>query len=176
MKFPAVSCGIPVVGPAGIINHKNTMIMAGIACSNHRGGNRRRCPGADAVDFSRFASINGLVSGSGIVGRDVRVAAVGFGELVIGNHGNGTEAPLPSRNDEVYMGSGFVMRIGLIVSVDDSIDEGSGSLSFCAVAPDGNSSRVHMAKVSAVRQGRQGPKGSELGASCMSTRGRNQLE
>ena len=120
------------------------MTMAGITCSNHRGGERRRCPGADAVDFSRFASINGLVSGSGIVGRDVRVAAVGFGELVIGNHGNGTEAPLPSRNDEVYMGSGFIMRIGLI-------DGDGGSLSFVPMAPIGNSSRAHRARVSAVR-------------------------
>ena len=68
------------------------------------------------------------------------------------------------------------MRIGLIVSVDDSIDEGSGSLSFVPVAPVGNSSRDHMARVSAVRQGRQGPKGRELGASGMSTRGRIQLE
>ena len=176
MKFPEVNCGIPVLGPAGIMHHKNTMIMAGITCINHRGGVGRRCPGADAVDFSMLASINGFASGNGIVGREVRAAAVGFTELVTGNHGNGTEAPLPSRNDEVYMGSGFIMRIGLIVSVDDSIDEGSGSLSFCAVAPDGNSSRVHMAKVSAVRQGRQGPKGSEREASCMSTRGRIQLE
>ena len=74
------------------------------------------------------------------------------------------------------MCSGLVMRIGLKVSIDDSVDEGSGSLSFCAVAPDGNSSRDHIARVSAVRQGRQALKGSELGASCMSTRGRNQLE
>ena len=112
--------------------------MAGIACNNHRGGTRRRCPGADTVDFSWFASINGLVSGSGIVGRDVRVVEVGLAELIIGNHGNGTEAPLPSRNDGMYMRIGLDMRIGLEDSVDDSVDEGCGSLSFCTVAPDGN--------------------------------------
>ena len=161
MKFPAVSCGIPVVGPAGIINHKNAMHMAGIACNNHRGGTRRRCPGADTVDFSWFASINGLVSGSGIVGRDVRVVEVGLAELIIGNHGNGTEAPLPSRNDGMYM------RIGLEDSVDDSVDEGNGSLSFCTVAPDGNSSRDHVRRVRKVREGRQAPECSEREASCM---------
>ena len=68
------------------------------------------------------------------------------------------------------------MRIGLIVKVDVRVDGGSGSLSFVPVAPVGNSSRDHMARASAVRQGRQGPKGNELGTSCMSTRGRNQLE
>ena len=163
MKFPAVSCGIPVVGPAGIINHKKAIHKAGIICNSHRGGGRRRCPGADAVDFSWFASINGFVSGNGIVDRDVRVVEVGLAELIIGNHGNGTEAPLPSRNDGVYMRSVFDVRIGL----DDSVDEGCGSLSFCTVAPDGNSSRDHIRKVSTVRRGRQAPAGSEREASCM---------
>ena len=147
MKFPAVNCGIPILAPTGIINHKNAIQMAGIACSNQRGGAHRRCPGADAVDFSWFASINGLVSGNGIVDRDVRVVEVGLAELIIGNHGNGTEAPLPSRNDGMYMRSVLDVRIGL----DDSVDEGCGSLSFCTVAPDGNSSRVHVRRVSKVR-------------------------
>ena len=140
------------------------MNKAGIACSNQRGGNRRRYPGADTVDFSRFASINGLASGSGIVGRDVRVVAVGLAELIKGNHGNGTEAPLPSRNDGMYMRSGFVMYIKLVVSVDG----GSGSLSFCAVAPHGNSSRAQVRMASAVKWGQQAPAGSEREASCMS--------
>ena len=165
MKFPADSCGIPALGPAGIINHKRAIHMAGRACNNHRGGNRRRCPGVDTVDFSWFASINGLVSDSGIVGRDVRVVEVGLAELIIGNHGNGTEAPLPSRNDGVYTCSGIDKRIGLEVSVD----KGCGSLSFCSVAPDGNSSRVHVRIVS-TRQGRMAPGCSERLASCMRAR------
>ena len=172
MKFPADSCGIPALGPAGIINHKRAIHMAGIACNNHRGGNRRRCPGVDAVDFSWFASINGLVSDSGIVGRDVRVVEVGLAELIIGNHGNGTEAPLPSRNDGIYMRSVLVERIGLEDSVDDSVDEGCGSLSFCTVAPDGNSRRVHVRRVSRDRRGRQAPGCSEREASCMRARGK----
>ena len=138
------------------------MHKAGIACSNHRGGYHRRCPGADAVDFSWFASINGLVSGSGIVGRDVRVAEVGLAELIIGNHGNGTEAPLPSRNDGAYMYSGSVMRIGLEVSVN----VGCGSLSFCSVAPDA-SSRVHVTRSVRKVGGRMAPECSERAASCM---------
>ena len=147
------------------------MHMAGIACSSQRGGTRRRCPGADTVDFSWFASINGLASSSGIVGRDVRVVEVGLAELIIGNHGNGTEAPLPSRNDGMYMRIWLDMRIGLEDSVDDSVDEGNGSLSFCTVAPDGNSSRVHVRMVS-TRQGRMALGCSERDASCMRARGK----
>ena len=139
------------------------MHRAGIICNSHRGGSRRRCPGADTVDFSWFASINGLVSGNGIVGRDVRVVEVGLAELIIGNHGNGTEAPLPSRNDGMYMRIALDVRIGL----EDSVDEGRGSLSFCSVAPDGNSSRDHVRRVSKVRRGRQAPVCSERQASCM---------
>ena len=97
------------------------MIMAGIICNNHRGGSRGRCPGTGAVGFSGYASTNGFRSGSGIVGRDVRVEEVGLAELIIGNHGNGTEAPLPSRNDGMYMRSVLVERIGLEDSVDDSV-------------------------------------------------------
>ena len=117
----------------------------------------------DAVDCSWFASINGLVSNNGIVGRDVRVVEVGLAELIIGNHGNGTEAPLPSRNDGMYMRIELVVRIGL----EDSVDEGCGSLSFCTVAPDGNSRRVHVRRVSRDRRGRQAPGCSEREASCM---------
>ena len=94
--------------------------MAGIACSNQRGGAYRRCPGADAVDFSWYASVNGLVSGDGIVSRDVRVVEAGLAEFISGNHGNGTEAPLPSRNGGVYMCSGIFCGVfrafnGLVV-------------------------------------------------------------
>ena len=104
------------------------------------------------------------MASSGIVGRDVRVVEVGLAELIIGNHDNGTEAPLPSRNDGVYMRSGYDKRIGIV----DSVDEGRRSLSFCSVAPDGNSSRVHVRRYSAVRRGRQAPAGSsEREASCM---------
>ena len=143
------------------------MIMAGTICNNHRGGSRRRCPEADAVGFSGYASTNGFRSGNGIVGRDARVEEVGLAELIIGNHGNGTEAPLPSRNDGIYMRSVLVERIGLEDSVDDSVDEGCGSLSFCTVAPDGNSRRVHVRRVSRDRRGRQAPGCSEREASCM---------
>ena len=139
------------------------MHRAGITCNSHRGGSGRRCPEFGAVDFSWFASINGLASGNGIVDRDARVEVVGLAELILGNHDNGTEAPLPSRNDGMYMRSGYDMRIGLEVSVD----EGCGSLSFCTVAPDGNSSRDHVRRVSTVRRGRQAPAGSEREASCM---------
>ena len=152
------------MAPAGIIIHRKAMIMAGTICNNHRGGSRRRCPEADAVGFSGYASTNGFRSGNGIVGRDVRVEEVGLAELIIGNHGNGTEAPLPSRNDGVYTCSGIIERIGLVVSVDKG-----GSLSFVSVAPDGNSSRVHVRIVS-TRQGRMAPGCSERLASCMRAR------
>ena len=133
------------------------------------------------VSIGDFWSVTGF-GNSAFICRPVDLGDPDFGSSasirvpLLGVGLSTTEAPLPSRNDEVYMGSGFIMRIGLIVSVDDSIDEGSGSLSLCTVAPDGNSSRDHIARVSAVRQGRQGPKGRELGASGMSTRGRIQLE
>ena len=156
MKLPAVNCGIPTVAPAGIINHKNAMQMAGIACSNHRGGTRRRCPEADTVDFSWFASINGLVSGSDIVGRDVRVVEVGLAELIIGNHGNGTEAPLPSRNDGRYKRSGD----------KGSVNKGRRCFSFSVVAPDANSAEVHVRIASRLRWGRA-PRRNEQKTRCI---------
>ena len=66
----------------------------------------------------------------------------------------------------MYMRIGLDMRIGLEDSVDDSVDEGNGSLSFCTVAPDGNSSRDHIRKVRKVR-GAGRPECSEREASCM---------
>ena len=48
-------------------------------------------------------------------------------------------------------------------------------MSFVPMAPIGKSSRAIPARVSAGRQGQQGPKGRELGASGMSARGRNQI-
>ena len=97
---------------------------------------------------------------------DVLDVESGLAELIVGDHGNGTEAPLPSRNDGVYMCSGLIERIGLEVS-EVSVLVVRASLSFSTVAPDGNSMRVHIRRVSKVRRGRQAPAGSEREASCM---------
>ena len=138
------------------------MHRAGINCKSQVGGACRRSPGTVADGFGWYAFA--FATGDGIVDRDVREVEVGLAESIIGNHGNGTEAPLPSRNDGVYVRSVLDVRIELDVSVDVS----SGSLSFSAMAPDERSTRhQRVAKVSAVRRGRQAPAGSEREASCM---------
>ena len=89
-----------------------------------------------------YASISGL--DSGIVGRDVQVEEVAdLAESIVGDHDNGTEAPLPSRNDGVYKRSVLVVeRIGRVDIVDVSLEVGCES--FCIVAPEDRHSRVHV--------------------------------
>ena len=170
MQLPAIRCGMPADGPAGIIIHRNATQAAGITCSSHRGGARRRRPEADTVDFSKFASINGFVSGKGIVGRDVRVVAVGLADLIIGNQGTEPKLRCQVEMNGLYMRSGCNTCIGLKVSDD----EGSVSLSFCAMAPDGRATRVP--KVASVcKAGRLAQACSEREASSMSKGKQNSM-
>ena len=144
MKLPALNCGIPAAGPAGIIIQMNTMQAAGIRRSNQRGGVQRRRPVSGAVDFSEYASINGAWSSEEVVGQDARVVGMVLAEVnAVGSNGIGTAAPLPSRNDQV--------RSGVFVSV------GRRSFSVVVAAPTSITCKVKV--MAASRQAGKGRRG-----------------